>query len=217
MARVVDREAVEIGFAPTGLVQVEQHPPGLALAVTALGLVAAVALTSASPISAPAAAQEDEFVPRRPGQLEDPGTPRFNTSSWDTDFSISAVPYDEIFSGGPGKDGIPAINDPRFESIGEARAWVTGRGPVIALEIDGDARAWFPTVAAGVAPTGDQASMTCGETRVLVDDGGGALRIFDHGPGGGWRTPVEQPGVHARRVWPAARLVKSGGSASLSN
>ncbi len=71
------------------------------------------------------------------------------------------------------------------------------------MALDGDARAWFPTVAAGVAPTGDQASMTCGETRVLVDDGGGALRIFDLGPGGGWRTPVEQPGddVHASRLW----------------
>jgi len=56
--------------------------------------------------------------------------------------NISAVPYQEIFSGGPGKDGIPAIDNPRFESIEEARAWVTGDGPVIALEIDGQARAY---------------------------------------------------------------------------
>ena len=52
------------------------------------------------------------------------------------------MPYSEILSGGPGKDGIPAIDDPKFESIEEARAGSTGQGPVIALEIDGDARAY---------------------------------------------------------------------------
>lgn len=115
-------------------------------AVAALGLAAAVALPNLTPTPAPASAQEDsaagDFVPERPGQIEDPGTPRFNTSGWLTDFSISAVPFDEIFSGGPGKDGIPAINLPQFESIEDARPWVTGAGPVIALEVDGDARAY---------------------------------------------------------------------------
>ncbi|MFA9401417.1 MAG: DUF3179 domain-containing (seleno)protein, partial [Acidobacteriota bacterium] len=68
--------------------------------------------------------------------------PRFATGGWSTDFSISSVPFNEIFSGGPGKDGIPAIDDPRFESIEEARGWLSGTSPVIALEIDGDARAY---------------------------------------------------------------------------
>ena len=114
-------------------------------AVAAFGLAAAVALPTLTSAPPPANAQEDssgEFVPQRPGQIEDPGTPRFNTNGWLTDFSISAVPFDEIFSGGPGKDGIPAVDAPQFESIEDARPWVTGSGPVIALEIDGDARAY---------------------------------------------------------------------------
>ena len=115
---------------------------GIASAVAALGLVAAVALPSLTTSPTPVHAQDGEFVPQRPGQIEDPGEPRFSTSGWDTDFSISAVPYNEIFSGGPGKDGIPAVNDPKFESIEEAREWVTGSGPVISLEIDDDARAY---------------------------------------------------------------------------
>ena len=62
--------------------------------------MAAVALASLSTTSSPANAQEatgaEEFVPQRPGQIEDPGVPRFGTSGWSTDFSISSVPFDEI-------------------------------------------------------------------------------------------------------------------------
>ena len=114
-------------------------------AVTAIGLAVAVAGSATLTTTPSASAQEDasgEFVPTRPGQLEDPGEPRFATDGWSTDFGISSVPFDEIFSGGPGKDGIPAIDEPDFESIEEAREWLTGQGPVIALEIDGDARAY---------------------------------------------------------------------------
>jgi hypothetical protein len=107
-----------------------------------VGLAAAATLPAAITTPAPVQAQDDEFEPQRPGQLEDPGTPAFSTAGWETDFGISAVPYGEVLSGGPGKDGIPAIDEPRFESIADARAWVTGRGPVIALEVGGDARAY---------------------------------------------------------------------------
>ena len=113
--------------------------------VAALGLAAVVAGSALTTPQHIASAQDEpagEFVPVRPDQIEDPGSPRFDTRGWSTNFDISAVPYDEIFSGGPGKDGIPAIDDPRFESIEDARSWVSGQSPVIALEIDGDARAY---------------------------------------------------------------------------
>jgi hypothetical protein len=115
---------------------------GIVSAVAALGLVTAVAISTLTTSPNQVLAQDAEFVAQRPDQIEDPGEPRFNTSGWDTDFNISAVPYQEIFSGGPGKDGIPAIDNPRFESIEEARAWVTGDGPVISLEVNGQARAY---------------------------------------------------------------------------
>ncbi|MFO7856925.1 MAG: DUF3179 domain-containing protein [Paracoccaceae bacterium] len=60
----------------------------------------------------------------------------------DTDFSQSLVPFEEILSGGPPKDGIPSIDSPRFEPVSEARARHADREAVMSLEIDGDARAY---------------------------------------------------------------------------
>lgn len=64
-----------------------------------------------------------------------------------TDFSLSAVDYSEIRSGGPPKDGIPAIDNPRFETLknGEAAGWaarLVDTEPVISLAIGDDARAY---------------------------------------------------------------------------
>ncbi|MBI3453862.1 MAG: DUF3179 domain-containing protein [Rhodospirillales bacterium] len=58
-----------------------------------------------------------------------------------TDFTRHTVPFGEIFSGGPPKDGIPAIDNPRFIPIAE----ITGlkpTEPVLTLEINGDVRAY---------------------------------------------------------------------------
>lgn len=59
-----------------------------------------------------------------------------------TDFSKRSVEMSEIMSGGPPKDGIPAIDRPRFVAPAAAEAWLAGTEPVIALEIGGDARAY---------------------------------------------------------------------------
>lgn len=62
-------------------------------------------------------------------------------SEWPhTDFSKHSVPFHEIFSGGPPKDGIPSIDDPAFVPVGEAD--LPGREPVIALTIGDDTRAY---------------------------------------------------------------------------
>ena len=52
------------------------------------------------------------------------------------------MPFGEILSGGVGKDGIPAVDQPRFESVEAARGWLDGQSPVIALAVDGQARAY---------------------------------------------------------------------------
>jgi hypothetical protein len=59
-----------------------------------------------------------------------------------TDFSRRTVELAEITSGGPPKDGIPAIDRPRFVAPSEAARWLQGDEPVIALRIAGDARAY---------------------------------------------------------------------------
>ena len=59
--------------------------------------------------------------------------PLFSTFGWKTDFSKHSVPYSEIISGGVGKDGIPPIYQPKFESVPEADVWLTDGDPVAFL------------------------------------------------------------------------------------
>ena len=68
---------------------------------------------------------------------------RFNVTYWQqTDFCQHAVPYAEIISGGPPPDGIPPIDNPTFDSIEIAQGWLQDQSPVIAFELNGDARAY---------------------------------------------------------------------------
>ena len=67
---------------------------------------------------------------------------RFRTGNWLTDFSLHTVPYDEFLSGGVPRDGIPPLDDPQFESIGDADGWLEDVQPVVALEINGEAKAY---------------------------------------------------------------------------
>jgi hypothetical protein len=86
------------------------------------------------------------------GQTKEPSQPAeepkpdnelsVETGGWKTDFSKHTVPLSEFRSGGPGKDGIPAIDEPKFVSIEEADEWLDDREPVIELEVEGEARAY---------------------------------------------------------------------------
>lgn len=57
-----------------------------------------------------------------------------------TDFTIHTIPYSEIFSGGPPKDGIPAIDNPQFISVAEADEWLGDLEPVIVFQEQADTR-----------------------------------------------------------------------------
>ncbi len=59
-----------------------------------------------------------------------------------TDFTRHSVPYKEILSGGPPKDGIPAIDEPRFVGVEEAEEWLEPKEPVILLQVGDEARAY---------------------------------------------------------------------------
>ena len=58
-----------------------------------------------------------------------------------TDFGKSSVGLGEIFSGGPPKDGIPAIDEPTFVSAKIVRG-LKGYEPVIGLVLNGEAKAY---------------------------------------------------------------------------
>ena len=68
--------------------------------------------------------------------------PRHMTFGWETDFSKHSVPLDEIRSGGPGRDGIPPIDDPEFAKVSDPPGYMVDVEPVISLEINGQARAY---------------------------------------------------------------------------
>ena len=68
---------------------------------------------------------------------------RLKTSEWKlTNFDIVTVDPDEILSGGPRKDGIPAIDKPAFVSYADAASWLADNEPVVAFEYEGKARAY---------------------------------------------------------------------------
>ena len=58
-----------------------------------------------------------------------------------TDFLRSSVDFKEIISGGPGRGGIPAVDDQVFESV-DAVEDLEPTEPVIALAVNGVAKAY---------------------------------------------------------------------------
>ncbi|MGH2403706.1 MAG: DUF3179 domain-containing protein [bacterium] len=66
----------------------------------------------------------------------------FGVAEWKTNFKKHSVHLGEIRSGGPPKDGIPAIGHPVFESVAAAGAWLKPHEAVIAFDHTGGARAY---------------------------------------------------------------------------
>ena len=66
--------------------------------------------------------------------------PAGSTGSFTTDFSRATISYADVISGGPPKDGIPAIDEPGFVSLREARQWIEEDESVFLVEAGGEAR-----------------------------------------------------------------------------
>lgn len=90
--------------------------------------------TPAGPAPSPPPAEVELLPPEEP--------PGGAEREFSTDFSKHTVPYSEILSGGPPKDGIPAIDSPRFESVAEADRWLEPNEPVVMVTYGGVARAY---------------------------------------------------------------------------
>ncbi len=60
----------------------------------------------------------------------------------DTDFSKLNIDLAEVMSGGPPRDGIPAIDAPKFDTVQQAAAWLEPREPVVRVVLEGEARAY---------------------------------------------------------------------------
>jgi hypothetical protein len=81
------------------------------------------------------AATGSELLPPEPA-------PGFAERIFSTDFDKHTVPYAEILSGGITKDGIPAIDAPKFVTITEADEWLQPEEPLIAVVVNDIAKAY---------------------------------------------------------------------------
>jgi hypothetical protein len=91
----------------------------------------------------PSTPQWEPGLPPSPfDYIPDELPPRGAEYEFTTDFSKHIVPYSEILSGGPPKDGIPAIDQPRFIPVSEANEWLRDREPVVFVQVGEDARAY---------------------------------------------------------------------------
>ncbi|MFK8026950.1 MAG: DUF3179 domain-containing protein [Gammaproteobacteria bacterium] len=59
-----------------------------------------------------------------------------------TDFSNTIVVLGDMVEGGPGKDGIPSIDQPEFETIQSAEKWLDDREPVVVFSNNGQTKAY---------------------------------------------------------------------------
>lgn len=89
---------------------------------------ATVTVAAALPTAAPLPAEQ------RP--------PAGASAEFSTDFSVYSVPFGEILSGGPPKDGIPPIDAPDFIPVRAVDVWLRPEEPVIVVQANGDARAY---------------------------------------------------------------------------
>ena len=97
-----------------------------AFALTAAGFVMTLSLTVAASLAE--------------------ANPKLWAREWpNTDFSRTSVDFGDIKSGGPGKDGIPAIDEPQFVPAAmllKESDWLGPDEPVISVQIGLDARAY---------------------------------------------------------------------------
>ncbi len=75
------------------------------------------------------------------GAAEAGGAPPGLFAGWRTDVQRHAVPLSEFQPGGPGKDGIPALDHPRFAPA-RATRYLQPREPLIELAVHGQTRGY---------------------------------------------------------------------------
>ncbi len=89
------------------------------------------------PIASPTPVPTPDFDPAAYFARSDPT----GRNPWRTDFSKHSVDYAEILLGQV-RDGIPSIDNPKFAPVSDDIDWLAEMEPVIAIEINGDARAY---------------------------------------------------------------------------
>ena len=67
---------------------------------------------------------------------------QMSRGDWRIDLSRKSIDLAELKQGGPPKDGIPAVDHPKFVTPAQASSWLSPRQPVLVVEHGGEARAY---------------------------------------------------------------------------
>ncbi len=82
------------------------------------------------------------FITLIMGMTHAAADPNFWKFEWPrTDFSKSSVDFVDILSGGPPKDGIPSIDDPKFWPVSEIKG-LEEHEPVLSVTVNGETKAY---------------------------------------------------------------------------
>jgi len=100
------------------------------------------ACTPTQPTRSASDSPEPDSVSIPPTYLPVESPPNGAEREFTTDFNKHSVPYGEILSGGPPKDGISPIDAPQFVPVKEAEGWLKDREPVVFVKVGDDARAY---------------------------------------------------------------------------
>lgn len=65
-----------------------------------------------------------------------------STSSWNTNWNKHSIPYSELLSGGPARDGIPPLDKPKFVTIKQAKTFLKDDEPLIFVSINNEKKAY---------------------------------------------------------------------------
>ncbi len=83
-----------------------------------------------------------EVTPDGESIIRAPASPIFFGAGWNTNWDLRIIELTELIPGGPPRDGIPSIDNPKFITVVEADGTYTDNAPVVQFEINGDVRAY---------------------------------------------------------------------------
>jgi hypothetical protein len=114
---------------------------GLEPGIATVALVTALSLIATSCKARPTTGDAELIEPPQVPSSARESTTSALRNPLDPALPPPTIDIHELIAGGPPPDGIPPIDRPKFE-LASAVAWIDDREPVIAVEIEGEARAY---------------------------------------------------------------------------
>ena len=117
------------------------------LAVGALGLLPTACSNPVSPAESPASGDGVVVAEEEP-EAPPPEEPAASgqTGEYEIKTTAAGVRYivdpEKIVGGGPPKDGIPSIDDPKYVSVSEAESWIADNELVLTISYKGVVRVY---------------------------------------------------------------------------